>query len=231
MELSGDYTFDAPQTLVWAAMQDPEVLGSVMPGGEGFAKIAENEFGGKLKVRVGPVQGVFEGNIKLQDVVAPTSYTIVVDGKGAPGFVKATGNMKLEARDTHQTYMQYSGNAQIGGRIASVGQRLMDSSARSIIRQSLEGLNEYLKVQAALQPQPVAPEAVASAPSAPAPSATASAGAAPAPVAAYKPPSQMKVGLTVMRDVFNDFVPPSVQPFLAAGIIAVLVILFLLSRG
>ena len=88
-------------------------------------------------MKVGPVQGRFQGQITLSDIITPQSYQIVVDGKGAPGFVKATGKMRLEARG-NQTFMEYSGQAQVGGRIASVGQRLMDSAARSIIRQSFK---------------------------------------------------------------------------------------------
>ena len=92
MDIAGDYTFDAPQDLVWEAMRDPDVLSSVMPGGEAFEEIGENEYAGKLKIKVGPVQGLFAGNIKLSGLVPPESYTIVVEGKGAPGFVKAEGS-------------------------------------------------------------------------------------------------------------------------------------------
>ena len=146
MEVAGNYTFDAPRELTWIALQDPKVLGSVMPGGGGFEQVAENQFAGALQIKVGPVQGTFQAQIKLSDVQPPESYRIEVDGKGAPGFVKASGGLRLEARDG-QTYMDYTGQAQIGGRVATVGQRLLDTSARSIIRQSLDGLNEYLKVQ------------------------------------------------------------------------------------
>src|SRR5690349_14482586 len=134
MEVAGDYTFDAPQELVWKSLLDPNVLGSVMPGGKGFEQTGEDEFSGILEVKVGPVQGTFQGKIKLSDIKAPESYQIEVDGKGSTGFVKATGKMRLEPRG-QQTFMEYSGQAQVGGRIASVGQRLIDSAARSIIRQ------------------------------------------------------------------------------------------------
>lgn len=70
MDVSGEYTFDAPQKLVWEALQDPDVLASVMPGGEGFEEVGENEYQGNLKIKVGPVQGKFTGNIKLLDLVA-----------------------------------------------------------------------------------------------------------------------------------------------------------------
>jgi len=116
MEVGGEYTFDAPQELVWKALQDPEVLSSAMPGGEGFKEVGENEYAGKLNIKVGPVQGKFSGNIKLSDIVEPTSYNMAVNGRGAPGFVKAEGSMRLTGQgDT--TDMAYEGTARIGGRI------------------------------------------------------------------------------------------------------------------
>ena len=163
MEVSGEYTFDAPREMVWDAMQDPDVLGSAMPGGQGFEQIAENEYVGMLNVNVGPVQGKFNGNIVLSNVVAPESYNMAVDGKGAPGFVKASGGMRLTDQGD-KTHMIYEGTAQVGGRIASVGQRLLDVSAKSIIRQSLEGLNEYLKVQLAVREAAETAEATGASP-------------------------------------------------------------------
>jgi carbon monoxide dehydrogenase subunit G len=226
VEIAGEFTFDAPQNLVWEALQDPAVLSSVMPGGEEFAQIGENEYTGALKVKVGVVQGVFNAQIKLSEIVAPKSYQIAVDGSGAPGFVKATGGIQLEARGADQTFMAYTGSAQIGGRIASVGQRLLDTTARSIIRQSLEGLNEYLKVKAAQQVSAPPPAASETASTSAAPS---QASAAPAPVVpGYKPPSQMQVGLNVARDVLNAYISPSAQPVVLLGIVAIIVVIILL---
>lgn len=226
MDVAGEYVFDAPQEIVWDSLQDPNVLGSIMPGGQGFEQIGENQYKGVLLVKVGPVQGAFEGEINLTDIKAPESYQIAVDGKGAPGFVKANGALKLEARGS-QTYMEYSGQAQIGGRIASVGQRLIDASARSIIRQSLDALNEYLKVQVAQQPQPsmaLTPESTS----------PASPSAAPQTVEAgeYKPPTQTTLAFNVARDVFNDIVPAKYQPLLIAGGIALiaLIVWLIVSR-
>lgn len=149
MDIQGEYTFDAPQALVWEALQDPNVLGSVLPGGQAFEQVGDNEYAGTLKVKVGPVQGKFKGKIVLSDIVEPTSYTMNVDGKGQPGFVKASGDVVLSAHEEEadKTNMAYTGKAQVGGRIASVGQRLMDSSAKAIIRQTLDGLNEYLSAK------------------------------------------------------------------------------------
>ena len=146
MDIQGEYTFDAPRDLVWEALNDPNVLGSVLPGGQAFEQVGDNEYAGILKVKVGPIQGKFKGKIVLENIVAPASYTMKVDGKGQPGFVKASGDVVLSVgeEDADKTHMAYEGKAQVGGRIASVGQRLMDSSAKAIIRQTLEGLNEYL---------------------------------------------------------------------------------------
>ena len=216
MDVSGEYTFDAPQELVWEALQDPDVLSNAMPGGEGFSEVGENEYEGKLKIKVGPVQGKFTGNIKLMDIVAPESYRMEVDGKGAPGFVKAEGSLKLTGQGD-KTHMVYEGSAQVGGRIASVGQRLMDSSAKSIIRQSLEGLNEYLKVQAAAQQVSDTVEGEMAETAVPTPS--------PAP--AYKPPSQTEVAMNVAKDVASDIIPRQYWPYVI-GLVVLLIIILLI---
>ena len=239
MDVSGEYTFDAPQAMVWAALLDPNVLGSIMPGGKGFEQTAPDQYAGVLEVKVGPVQGTFQGQIKLSDIQAPEHYQMDVDGKGAPGFVKANGSLRLEARG-NQTFMAYTGTAQVGGRIASVGQRLVESAARSIIRQSLDALNAYLKAQAE-QPAPPVPvaEEEAAAPSETVASADPVEVATPAPVpistfttpvpvvmpASYKPPSQFELGLNVARDVFNDMVPAKYQPWLIGAIILIVLLL------
>lgn len=224
MEVSGDYVFDAPQQIVWEALQDPNVLGSIVPGGQGFEQMGENEYKGVLLIKVGPVQGTFQGQIKLSDIVPPQSYKIEVDGKGAPGFMKGAGAIQLEAQG-NQTAMKYSGQAQVGGRIASVGQRLLDTSARSIIRHSLDALNEYLKVKVAQQAiQEQAPVAASAAPSADHVSAAA---APPPPVALpqYKPPSQMAMGFKVARDVLKDMIPAKYQPVVMGAVIVVLALI------
>jgi uncharacterized protein len=218
MELSGEYTFDAPQEMVWEALQDPEVLASIMPGGEGFEAVGDNEYTGTLNIRVGPVQGKFNGHIQLSNLVAPESYDISVDGKGAPGFVKASGGLKLSGQG-EQTHMAYSGKAQIGGRIATVGQRLLDASAKSIVRQSLEGLNEYLRSQVAAQTVTAAEvEGGAN---------LAEETAVPqSPPPTYQPPSQTKVAMNVAKDVAGDLIPAHYRPILI-GLLVVIVVVIL----
>lgn len=216
MEVSGEYTFDAPQELTWKALQDPNVLSSVMPGGEDFKEIGENEYDGLLNIKVGPVQGKFNGTIKLSDIVAPESYQMDVDGKGASGFVKANGGLRLTGQG-EKTHMTYEGTAQVGGRIASVGQRLLESSTRSIIRQSLEGLNEYLKVQVASQN---------SGDNAGTPADENDKTLAGAKTLEYAPPSQTEIAMNVAKDVAGDVIPPRYRPVVVA-IAVILVILFL----
>ncbi|MBK8899691.1 MAG: carbon monoxide dehydrogenase subunit G [Anaerolineaceae bacterium] len=221
MDISGEYTFDAPQELVWQALQDPDVLASVMPGGEGFEEVGENEYQGNLKIKVGPVQGKFTGNIKLTDITPQESYRMDVDGKGAPGFVKATGGLKLIPLG-QQTHMNYEGSAQVGGRIASVGQRLMDSSAKSIIRQSLEGLNAYLQSQVAAQQAAYPDEEMAEASEDGGETAVSTSPPAPA----YKPPSQTEVAMNVAKDVARDILPAQYWPYLIGIVVLLIILLF-----
>ena len=102
---------------------------------------------GELNIKVGPVQGKFQGKVNLSDVEEEKGYTMKVDGRGAPGFVKATAAIKLTP-EGDATKMEYDADAQVGGRIASVGQRLIDASAKAIIKESLEGLNANVRARA-----------------------------------------------------------------------------------
>jgi len=231
MKIAGDYTFEAPRDLVWEALNDPTVLAQIMPGCEKLVQLGENEYEGALNIKVGPVQGVFQGLIKLTDISAPQSYKMQVDGKGAPGFVKGVGAVVLEDQgDT--TLMHYDGDAQVGGRIASVGQRLIDSSAKSIIKQSLEGLHQYIKAKNAVV---VAAKAAADAAAADAISAeeaeAARQAAIAAAVAAVEPPkiaapSQHQVATNVAKDVARDVVQDNRT--LIYAVVAIIVIVLLI---
>lgn len=218
MKISGEYTFDAPQNIVWEAIRDPDVLGQILPGGEGIAEVGENEYEGELKIKVGPVNGKFKGNIKLLNIQAPDSYDIEVDGKGAPGFVKAKGGLKLNGMGD-KTQIDYEGDAQVGGRIASVGQRLLDTSAKAIVRQSLELLNEYLKAKVAAQTA-VQETAVATG----ATEEEVATAVSETKVPEFKAPSQAKLAADLAKDVADELVPRSVL----YGIIAVLVLIIIL---
>ena len=146
MKLAGNYKFEAPVAEVWKALLDPVVLAAVMPGCEKL-ELVDGAYVGELNIKVGPVQGKFQGKVILSDVEEEQGYTMTVDGRGAPGFVKAKAAVKLTPVGD-ETTMEYDADAQVGGRIASVGQRLIDSSAKAIIKESLEGLNANVKARA-----------------------------------------------------------------------------------
>lgn len=220
MQIQGTHTFKAPQQVVWDALQDPTLLSMALPGGEQLEKLHENEYKAAMNVHVGPVQGKFEGKIELGDINAPTSYRMKVSGQGAPGFVNGEGHVQLEANGA-DTVMHYTGDVQVGGKIAGVGQRLIDSTAKSIIRQGLAALDGQIQARAAQPPvvEPVAavapgPEAtampVASSPAAPeipavAVVATPAAVAPPtAPKVAPAGPSAAKIATEVAKDVARD---------------------------
>ena len=147
MKLQGEYVFDAKVDDVWKALLDPVVLAAVMPGCEKL-DLVDGQYVGELNIKVGPVQGKFSGKVDLKDIVEPKSYTMNVDGRGAPGFVKATASVKLEA-EGDRTRLHYDADAQVGGKIASVGQRLLEASSRAITKQSLEGLNDNIMLRTA----------------------------------------------------------------------------------
>jgi carbon monoxide dehydrogenase subunit G len=159
MKLEGDYLFEASVPEVWSALFDPVILAAVMPGCEKL-DLVDGHYVGDIKVKVGPIQGKFTGKVDLQDKVEPESYTMIVDGRGAPGFVKATAHVKL-APEGDATRVRYDADAQVGGKIASVGQRLLDASARAIVAQSLEGLHTNVKLRAAAHREAAAKRATA----------------------------------------------------------------------
>ncbi|MEO0459718.1 MAG: carbon monoxide dehydrogenase subunit G [Myxococcota bacterium] len=143
MKLAGEYTFDAPVKTVWDALLDPEVLAATLPGCDKL-ELIDGVYEGALNIKVGPVQGKFKGKVALEELRELEGYTMVVDGKGAPGFVKARADIALTQSGT-ETKMSYDSDARVGGRIASVGQRLLEASAKAIVKQSLDGLNEIMK--------------------------------------------------------------------------------------
>ena len=215
MKLAGEYVFDAPQDVVWDALQDPEVLAAVMPGCEKLELIGEDEYEGILKIKVGPVQGKFKGKVKLEDINEPDSYSMTVDGKGAPGFMRGGGGVKLTGQgDT--TLMEYEGEAQVGGKIASVGQRLLDSSAKAIVKQSLEGLNTLIQAKMVAANAPDAEEG---------------AEAQPLPKIEIKAPSDIEFAAGVAKDMVDDLIPREYRPVLIlAGVALVFAFLFAVLR-
>ena len=204
MQLEGSYQFQAPRAAVWEALMNPDVLAQALPGGEQMERVGDNEYRAVMNVRVGPVQGKFQGSIELADIVHLEGYRMKVSGQGAPGFLSGEGTLRLEENggaDAVYTDLIYSGDVQIGGRIAGVSQRLIDSTAKSLTRQGLQALDQHIQGQ--LNP-PVAPAPVASSTNDAASTPTASTPAASTPAPASKGPSSAAIATNVARDVAKD---------------------------
>ena len=144
MKIDGEYIFDGPREAVWEIVRDPEVLATALPGTQSLEQVTENEYKGDMQVRIGPVGGLFSGRVVISDEVPPESLTMTVEGKGKPGFVNGTGKVRLISQEADKTLMQYEGDMQIGGRLASVGQRMMDTVSKSLLKQGLDSLNQAL---------------------------------------------------------------------------------------
>ncbi len=149
MKLEGEHVFNGPREDVWEMFYDPEVLASAVPGMDKLDVVAENEYEGVMNVRIGPVSGKFQGKLSLTDVVAPESLTLNVDGRGAPGFAKGVGKATFSEQLDGTTMLKYDGDMSIGGALASVGQRMIDSVAKSMIRTAFETLDKALEARLA----------------------------------------------------------------------------------
>ncbi len=150
MKLGGEYTFDGPREDVWELVRDPAVLATCLPGTQSVQKIGDNQYEGEIKVHIGPIVGVFAGRLFVTNEVPPESCTLTVEGKGKVGFLKGIGNIDMIDCGDRKTLMKYTGEVQIGGKIASVGQRLFDTVSKNMIKQGLDKLNEILHERGAI---------------------------------------------------------------------------------
>ena len=126
MDVAGTYSFDAPIAKVWDVLLDPASLASCMPGCESMEPLGEDKYRATLSVGVGSISGRFEATIAIADRVPPRSYKLTVEGKGSPGFVRGEALVSLEELDG-KTVVTVTGEAQVGGTVARVGQRLLGS--------------------------------------------------------------------------------------------------------
>ena len=146
MKIEGQHTFDVPQERLWEALLDPEVLSKTLPGCEELTEVGENDYKGTMNIGIGPVQGRFEGQFSILDMDPPEHYQLKLEGKGPTGFLQGQGEIRLET-EGQSTILHYEIDAQVGGPVAGVGQRLLESSARSISRQALERLHKLVKAR------------------------------------------------------------------------------------
>lgn len=144
MKVEGEHIFKATQQQVWDLFRDTEVMIAALPGTKRMDEVGVNEYEADMNVRVGPVAGEFSGNLVISNENFPETYTMTVEGKGKPGFMKGNGDITLIDQGDGSTLMKYAGEVQIGGKLAGVGQRLIDTVSKSIINQALETLDQVL---------------------------------------------------------------------------------------
>ena len=176
MEIKGEYRIAAPREKVFAALNDPAVLQACIPGCESLEKTSDTEMKAKVRMRIGPVSAAFSGKVTLSDLDPPNGYRISGEGQGgAAGFAKGGAVVALK-EDGSDTVLTYNVDAQVGGKIAQVGARLIDGTAKKLA-------DEFFSKFAAMVGGPPAAEPAAAA-SATAPGASAETVQMSAPAAA-----------------------------------------------
>jgi carbon monoxide dehydrogenase subunit G len=133
MDMTGEHSIRAPRQAVWAGLNDPEVLKQSIAGCEELNKTSDTEFQAQVTAKVGPVKAKFGGKVTLSDLDPPNGYTISGEGSGgAAGFAKGGAKVKLEDAADGGTLLKYEVHAQIGGKLAQIGSRLVDGAARKM---------------------------------------------------------------------------------------------------
>lgn len=131
MKMTGEYTIAAPREQVWQALNDPEVLKDAIPGCRSLTRLSDTEYEAEVTTRVGPVQATFKGRITLSDLDPPNGYRISGQGSGgAAGFARGGATVTLTEPAPSTTTLAYDVDAQVGGKLAQIGQRLIDATAR-----------------------------------------------------------------------------------------------------
>jgi carbon monoxide dehydrogenase subunit G len=136
MDMNGSETIGAPVEVVWRGLNDPEILRQCIPGCESLEKTSDTEMTATVVLKIGPVKARFEGAVQLSNLNPPHSYTISGEGKGGMvGFAKGGADVSLAAQPDGTTLLTYSVRADVGGKIAQLGGRLIDSTARKLAEQ------------------------------------------------------------------------------------------------
>ncbi|MBI1622669.1 SRPBCC family protein [Aquamicrobium zhengzhouense] len=140
--IEGEERIAASVDKVWEALNDVEVLKECIPGCESLEKTSDNEMSAVVSLKIGPIKAKFNGAVELVNLTPPTAYTIQGEGKGGiAGFAKGGADVTLEA-DGDETILRYSAKADVGGKIAQLGSRLIDSTSRKLAGQFFSSFNE-----------------------------------------------------------------------------------------
>ncbi len=149
MDMSGEERIAAPREVVWAALNDPEILKQCIPGCQSLEMKSPTELSATVKIRIGPVSASFTGEVVLSNINAPESYTISGEGKGGiAGFARGGADVAL-VEDGPETVLRYEAKAEIGGKLAQLGSRLIDSTSKKLAQQFFADFNTTVSSKAA----------------------------------------------------------------------------------
>jgi carbon monoxide dehydrogenase subunit G len=162
MDMTGEYRIPAPRQRVWEMLNDPEVLAKAIPGCESLQKISDTELQAKVKAKVGPVSATFAGKVTLSDLDPPAAYTITGEGSGGvAGFAKGGARVQLLEDGPAATILKYEAKAEVGGKLAQIGSRLIQGTAKKMAD---EFFGKFAELVAAAAPAEAAPAAEAAPP-------------------------------------------------------------------
>lgn len=148
MEMSGEELINAPRASVWKALNDPEILKQAIPGCQEIEKDSDTSFTATVKVKIGPVKANFKGAVTLSNIDEPNGYTISGEGKGgAAGFGKGGADITLTDSDGG-TLLKYDVKASVGGKMAQIGSRLIDSTAKKLAGEFFASFNDLVSSSA-----------------------------------------------------------------------------------
>ena len=148
MELHGDRLIPAPLATTWAALNDPNTLKACIAGCESLERTGDHAYMAVVALKVGPVSARFKGNLKMTNVDAPNGYTINFDGQGGvAGFGKGSADVKLAAESATTTRLVYDARAQVGGKMAQIGSRLIDATAGKLTDDFFKAFEAQLRAQ------------------------------------------------------------------------------------
>jgi carbon monoxide dehydrogenase subunit G len=145
MELSGKHTFDAPQPLVWKVLTDPETLKRTLPGCQRFEPQEDGSYAVTLSIGIAAIKGTYVGTVHLLNVNPPDSYSLKLSAKGGVGFVDGQGDFVLKPDGSEKTLLTYTGQAQVGGKVAGLGQRVLHAGANLVIGQFFRAMDKEAK--------------------------------------------------------------------------------------
>ncbi len=147
MKIEGSETLPGTPEQVWDLMLDPDILASAMPGCKELRRVGEDEYEGIIEAKIGPVSSQYTTKFKITDKHPPHSYHLQMEGKGKGGFVSGGAQIRLEQADANETIMRYEGDAKVGGTIARVGQRLVESAAKMLIKKGFGDLKDKVEAR------------------------------------------------------------------------------------